>query len=65
MPSENSDSSDTDSPDLISYLKKDIPLEEIRDYASPQRIRSLDFVKGFAIVFIMVAHASEVWLDAD
>jgi uncharacterized membrane protein len=61
MPSENN----KDSPDLISYLKQEIPLEDIRDYASPQRIRSLDFVKGFAIIMIMLAHTSMVWLDAD
>ena len=51
--------------DLISYLKQDIPIEDIRDYASPQRIRSIDFVKGFAIIFIIIAHTSMVWLDSD
>ena len=65
MSSEKKDSVDTESPHLISYLKEEIPIEDIRDYASPQRIRSLDFVKGFAIVMIMVAHTSMVWLDAD
>ena len=51
--------------DLISYLKEDIPIEDIRDYASPQRINSIDFVKGFAIVFIIIAHTSMVWFDSD
>ena len=46
--------------DLISYLKEEIPIEDIRDYASPQRIKSIDFVKGFAIVFIILAHTSMV-----
>ncbi len=51
--------------DLISYLKQEIPIEDIRDYASPQRIKSIDFVKGFAIVFIILAHTSMVWFDSD
>ena len=45
MSSEEEKETDTD---LISYLKQDIPIEDIRDYASPQRINSIDFVKGFA-----------------
>jgi len=52
-------------PDLIPYLKEQIPIEEIRDYASPERIRSLDFVKGLAIVFIIICHTSGAWLDND
>ncbi|MFX0187700.1 MAG: heparan-alpha-glucosaminide N-acetyltransferase domain-containing protein [Candidatus Hodarchaeota archaeon] len=52
-------------PDLVSYLKEEIPIEDIRDYASPQRIRSIDFVKGFAIIFIIIAHTSSVWFDDD
>lgn len=51
--------------DIISYLKEEIPIEDIRDYASPQRIRSIDFVKGFAIIFIIIAHTSGAWLDND
>lgn len=51
--------------DILSYLKEEIPIEEMRDYASPQRIRSIDFVKGFAIVFIIIAHTSAVWFDSD
>ncbi|TXT59279.1 MAG: conserved membrane protein of unknown function [Promethearchaeota archaeon] len=53
----------TESPPLLNYLKQEISLEEIRDYASPKRIESIDFVKGFAIVFIILAHTSGVWLD--
>jgi len=38
----------TESPPLFNYLKQEIPLEDLKDYASPRRIQSLDFVKGFA-----------------
>ncbi|MHA1149597.1 MAG: heparan-alpha-glucosaminide N-acetyltransferase domain-containing protein [Promethearchaeota archaeon] len=55
----------TDSPSLFNYLKEEIPLEDIRDYASPQRILSIDAVKGFAIIFIIIAHTSGAWLDRD
>jgi len=56
---------DFDSPTLINYLRQDIPIEEIRDYSSSGRIASIDFVKGFAIVFIILAHYASVWLDKD
>jgi len=56
---------DFDSPTLINYLRQDIPIEEIRDYSSSGRIASIDFVKGFAIVFIILAHYAAVWLDKD
>ncbi|NVM20008.1 MAG: hypothetical protein HWN80_20070, partial [Candidatus Lokiarchaeota archaeon] len=54
-----------DSPTLINYLKQDIPIEEIRDYSSSGRIESIDFVKGFAIIFIILAHYAAVWLNED
>ena len=54
-----------ESPPLLNYLRQEIPLEDLRDYASPKRIRSIDFVKGLAIILIMMAHISEVWLDND
>ncbi len=56
---------DTESIDLFNYLKMEIPLEDIKDYASPRRITSIDFVKGFAIVFIILAHTASGWLDLD
>ncbi len=56
---------ETESPPLFNYLKQKIPLEDIRDYASPRRITSIDFVKGFAIVFIILAHTAEGWLDSE
>ena len=63
--SSNKDSERTDSPPLFNYLREEIPLEDIRDYASPQRIVSIDAVKGFAIIFIILAHTSGAWLDKD
>ncbi len=56
---------DTESPPLFNYLRQEIPLEDIRDYASPRRIHSIDFVKGFAIVFIILAHTASGWLAPD
>jgi hypothetical protein len=55
---------ETESPPLFNYLKQEIPLEDIRDYASPKRIYSIDFLKGFAIVFVMLAHTASGWLDS-
>ncbi|MFW9864522.1 MAG: heparan-alpha-glucosaminide N-acetyltransferase domain-containing protein [Candidatus Thorarchaeota archaeon] len=56
---------ETESPPLFNYLKQEIPLEDIKDYASPRRIKSIDFVKGFAIVFIILAHTASGWLDGE
>ncbi|MGQ4875888.1 MAG: heparan-alpha-glucosaminide N-acetyltransferase domain-containing protein [Promethearchaeia archaeon] len=56
---------DTESIPLFNYLRQHIPIEDIRDYASPKRIVSIDAVKGFAIIFIMLAHTAGVWLDQD
>ncbi len=61
----SSKKTDSDSPDLVELLKEEIPIEDIRDYASPQRINSIDFVKGFAIIMIMIAHTTGAWLDKD
>jgi len=65
MPSQIESEIETESPPLFNYLKQEIPLEDLRDYASPRRISSIDFVKGFAIVFIALAHTAQGWLDAD
>jgi uncharacterized membrane protein len=54
-----------ESPPLFDYLRQAIPMDELLDYASPKRIRSIDFVKGFAIIMIMMAHIAEAWLDND
>ncbi|MFX1558931.1 MAG: acyltransferase [Promethearchaeota archaeon] len=65
MSSKEEKKSDSKTHDIVSYLKEEIPIEDMRDYASPQRIRSIDFVKGFAIVFIIIAHTSAAWFDSD
>ncbi|MFX1339285.1 MAG: heparan-alpha-glucosaminide N-acetyltransferase domain-containing protein [Promethearchaeota archaeon] len=65
MSSENIIEKETDPEDLISYLKEEIPLEDMRDYASPQRIESIDFVKGFAMIFIIICHSTLFWFDKD
>jgi len=54
---------DMDSIPLFDYLKKQIPVEDIRDYASSKRITSIDVVKGFAIIFIILAHTAGSWLN--
>ena len=65
MSSKNVVEKDTESEDLISYLKEEIPIEEMRDYASIQRINSLDLVKGFAIIMIIIYHTSQAWFSRD
>jgi len=65
MSIENELGTATESPPLFNYLQELIPLEDIRDFASPKRIGSIDFVKGFAIVFIILAHSAAVWLDSE
>jgi len=32
----------TESPPLFIYLKQEIPLEDLKDYASPRRIQSIN-----------------------
>ena len=54
-----------ESPPLFNYLKEEIPLEDLKDYASPRRITSIDFLKGFAIVFVILAHTASGWLAPD
>jgi len=65
MSIENELGTATESPPLFNYLQELIPLEDIRDFASPKRIGSIDFVKGFAIVFIILAHSAAIWLDSE
>ena len=62
MSSEENNEIDLDSIPLFDYLKKAIPVEELRDFSSSRRIGSIDFVKGIAIVFIMAAHTAGAWL---
>ncbi|MFW9988534.1 MAG: heparan-alpha-glucosaminide N-acetyltransferase domain-containing protein [Candidatus Odinarchaeota archaeon] len=56
---------ETESPPLFNYLKQEIPLEDLKDYASPRRITSIDFLKGFAIIFVILAHTAQGWLAPD
>ncbi len=65
MSVENTEKGKTESPTLLNYLREEIPIEDMRDYASPRRIGSIDFVKGFAIIMIILAHCSSVWFDSD
>lgn len=65
MSSQSAPKIETESPPLFNYLMEEIPLEDIRDYASPRRIQSIDFVKGFAIIFIILAHTASGWLSPD
>ena len=53
MPTEEELEDDLDSIHLVDYLKKDIPVEDLRDYSSSKRIGSIDFVKGLAIFFVL------------
>ncbi len=49
----------------VDYLEEEIPLEEKTDSLSTKRITSIDFVKGFAMCFIILAHAAVSWFDDD
>jgi hypothetical protein len=64
MSSEKEKEIDLDSIPLLDYLKHAIPVEELRDFSSVRRIGSIDFVKGVAIVFIIMAHTGGAWLDS-
>jgi len=63
MSLEDNNETDLDSIPLIDYLKKEIPVEELRDFSSSRRIGSIDFVKGIAIIFIIAAHAAGAWFS--
>jgi uncharacterized membrane protein len=62
MSSEEDNEVDLDSIPLFDYLKKAIPVEELRDYSSSRRISSIDFVKGVAIICAILAHTAGAWL---
>ncbi len=50
---------------ISKYIEEEIPVEALEDSDSPKRIASIDFVKGLAMVFIILAHAAFAWLDAE
>lgn len=64
-----SDSKHTDQTIEVSnsteLLTKEIGDININDTSSPKRIASIDFVKGLAMAFIILAHAALAWLDSD
>ena len=62
MSLEEDNENDLDSIHLSDYLKKEIPVEELKDFSSSRRIGSIDFVKGIAIFFAVAAHAAGAWL---
>jgi len=62
MSSEKDKEIDLDSIHLVDYLKEEIPVEDLRDFSSPRRIGSIDFVKGIAIILIIGAHSAKAWL---
>ena len=59
------ESANTESPPIFNYLRQTIDIGDMRDYASSKRIKSIDFVKGLAIILIMMAHIAEAWMDND
>jgi len=63
--SSEEEKTDMDSIDLFHYLKEEIPVDDLRDIASPKRIKSIDAVKGLAIIFIILAHIASVWFDSE
>ena len=65
MSNSNHVKQDTESMHLSKHLKEEIPVEELTDSSSSQRIASIDFVKGFAMCFIILAHTALSWFDKD
>jgi len=49
---------------MSTEIEEDIG-EDIKIDISSKRIDSIDFVKGFALVWIILAHAALAWLDKD
>ena len=56
---------DTEGMHLSEHLKEEIPADELTDYSSTRRIASIDFVKGLAMIFIIMAHGGLAWFDDD
>ncbi len=65
MSDPNNKNHSTETQHLSDILKEEILVEELRNSSSPQRIASIDFVKGFAMCFIILAHVALSWLDKD
>jgi len=66
MPVENDNSVNTKGTELVTQLEEDILIDKAKEQMHvSRRINSIDFVKGFAIVWIILAHTSGAWLNAD
>jgi uncharacterized membrane protein len=65
MSNSNHVKQDTESIVLSEPLKEEIPIEELTDSSSTKRIASIDFVKGLAMAFIILAHTALSWFDDD
>jgi len=48
---------------IIEQLEEDISNRNSVETSSPRRIASIDFVKGIAIIFIILCHTSAAWFD--
>jgi len=48
---------------LLEQLKVEINSKDITQPSTPRRIASIDFVKGIAIIFIILCHTSAAWFD--
>jgi len=65
MSNSNNVKQDTEGMHLSEHLKEEIPVDELTDYSSTKRIASIDFVKGLAMAFIILAHGALAWIDDD
>ncbi|MFX1346048.1 MAG: heparan-alpha-glucosaminide N-acetyltransferase domain-containing protein [Promethearchaeota archaeon] len=65
MSNSNHGIQDTESIHLSKPLNEKIPNEKLTGSSSSQRIASIDFVKGFAMAFIILAHSALSWFDDD
>ncbi|MHA2394355.1 MAG: heparan-alpha-glucosaminide N-acetyltransferase domain-containing protein [Promethearchaeota archaeon] len=65
MSNSNQIDHDTEITNSTEILNKEVVVENLNDSSSPKRIDSIDFVKGIAMIFIILAHAALAWLDAE
>ena len=50
---------------LVDQLKEELSGKDITQASGPRRIASIDFIKGIAIIFIILCHVSASWFDSD
>jgi uncharacterized membrane protein len=63
MSNPKNDAQSSETQYLNDYLVENHSGEGVRD--SSKRIASIDFVKGLAMIFIILAHSAFAWLDMD